>query len=57
LDQRLIGTWLTIIGNDETQVTYSKDHRYSMREGHRGFPTGFYNETGAWDIYIGDQIE
>jgi hypothetical protein len=57
LDQRLVGTWATMTGNDETVITYSKDHRYSKKEGRRGFPTGFYNETGMWDISNRNRIE
>jgi hypothetical protein len=38
-------------------MTYSKDHRYSMKSGRRGFSTGSYHETGTWDIYLGNRIE
>lgn len=56
-DQRLVGTWALITADGETLITYSKDHRYSSKEGRPGFPTGFYNETGMWDIYLGNRIE
>ena len=28
-----------------------------MKVGRPGFPTGSYNESGAWDIYAGNRIE
>jgi hypothetical protein len=53
----LVGTWDSITSDYETSITYSKDHRYSEKEGRPGFRTGFYSESGTWDIYQGDRIE
>ena len=57
LDERLIGSWVIGTPGYETSITYSKNHRYSIKEGRSGFTTGFYNETGIWDIYLGNRIE
>lgn len=57
LDYRLIGTWKNLHDGSETRYILTKDHKYSWRFGTAKFKTGYYEETGMWDIYDGNRLE